>query len=193
MVRTLVLYGTTDGQTARVAEAVAKTLGTSGVAVDVIEAGTCRPQPQEYDAVIVAASVHAGGYQRAVKRWVREHAEGLRGKPTAFLSVSLGVLQQDPKVQQNVAAIVDRFLRTTKWQPTLVENVAGALRYTRYNIIKRWIMKEIARKAGGETDTSRDYEYTNWADLRGFAGRFARLLPLDRKDLPSRSGIELPA
>jgi menaquinone-dependent protoporphyrinogen oxidase len=193
MARILVLYGTTDGQTAKVANAVAATLETSGVAVDVIEAGTRDPEPQEYAGILVAASVHSGGYQRAVKRWVREHAEGLRGKPTAFLSVSLGVLQKDPKVQQNVAAIVDRFLRSTNWQPTLVENVAGALRYTQYNIIKRWIMKEIARRAGGDTDTSRDYEYTNWAVVRAFAGRFARLLPLDRKDLPSRRGIERSA
>jgi menaquinone-dependent protoporphyrinogen oxidase len=193
MARILVLYGTTDGQTAKVANAVAASLETSGAAIDVVEAGTRDPEPEKYAGIIIAASVHAGGYQRAVKRWVREHAEDLRGKPTAFLSVSLGVLQQDPKVQRSVAAIVDRFLRSTNWQPTLVEDVAGALRYTQYNIIKRWIMKEIARRAGGDTDTSRDYEYTNWADVRAFAGRFARLLPLDRKDLPSRRGIERSA
>jgi menaquinone-dependent protoporphyrinogen oxidase len=88
----------------------------------------------------------------------------------------LGVLQQDPKVRQHVAAIVDRFLRSTNWQPSLVENVAGALRYTKYHVIKRWIMKELARRAGGDTDTSRDHEYTNWAGLRAFAGRFGRLV-----------------
>ena len=37
-------------------------------------------------------------------------------------------------------------------------------------------MKRIVRKAGGDTDTSRDYEYTNWADLRGFADRFNRIV-----------------
>ena len=33
-------------------------------------------------------------------------------------------------------------------------------------------MKRIAAKAGGDTDTSRDYEYTDWADLQRFADRF---------------------
>jgi menaquinone-dependent protoporphyrinogen IX oxidase len=30
----------------------------------------------------------------------------------------------------------------------------------------------MAVKAGGDTDTTRDYEYTNWADLQEFADRF---------------------
>jgi len=30
--------------------------------------------------------------------------------------------------------------------------------------------------AGGDTDTSRDYEYTDWKDLREFTDRFARLV-----------------
>ena len=55
------------------------------------------------------------------------HAEALRGKPTAFLSVSLGVLQQDPEVQREVEAIVNGFLETTGWKPAMVQNVAGAV------------------------------------------------------------------
>lgn len=176
MARILVLYGTTDGHTAKVAARLAETLRTSGAAVDVIEAGTTEAEPQDYAGVIVAASVHVGGYQRAVRRWVRKHAEALRGKPTAFLSISLGVLQTDPNVQREVAAIVSRFLRVTHWQPAMVQNVAGAVLYTRYNAIKRWMMKGIVRKASGGTDTSRDYEYTNWAELSAFAERFNRIV-----------------
>ena len=176
MTRILVLYGTTDGHTAKVAAKVAETLRTSGAAVDVIEAGTTEAEPDDYAGVIVAASVHVGGYQRAVRRWVRKHAEALRRKPSAFLSISLGVLQTDPNVQREVAAIVSRFLRVTHWQPAMVQNVAGAVLYTRYHAIKRWMMKGIVRKAGGGTDTSRDYEYTNWAELSTFAERFNQLV-----------------
>jgi menaquinone-dependent protoporphyrinogen oxidase len=35
-------------------------------------------------------------------------------------------------------------------------------------------MKRIVAKAGGDTDTTRDYEYTDWEDLRRFAQDFAR-------------------
>jgi menaquinone-dependent protoporphyrinogen oxidase len=174
MSRILVLYGTTDGHTTKVAHALADTLEMQGAAVDVIDAGGADPDPAPYDGVVVAASVHVGGYQQAVRRWLRGHAPVLRGKPTAFVSVCLAVLQREPRVQQELAAIITRFLTATGWTPTMTKTVAGALLYTKYNWIKRWVMKRIVRKVGGDTDTGRDYEYTDWSDLRAFAEQFGR-------------------
>ena len=173
MTRILVLYGTTHGHTARIAQSVADTLRRHGGSVDVVEAGTEHPRPEDYAAVVVAASVKAGKYPRPVRQWVRAHAEALNGRPTAFISVCLAVLQQEPAVQQAVAAIMTRFLTAAGWRPAVTRTVAGALLYTRYNLLTRWVMQRIARKAGGDTDTSRDYEYTDWADLRAFAEAFA--------------------
>jgi len=177
MSRVLVIYGTTEGQTAKVARFIGDALRADGVAADVIDAQTGRPSADDYDAVIVAASVHASGYQRAVRRWVHAQAERLNAKPTAFVSVCLGVLQHEPKVDQELAAISDRFRTVTGWRPGITKTVAGALPYSRYNWLKRRAMVRIVRKAGGDTDTSRDYEYTDWADLRIFADKFARSLP----------------
>jgi menaquinone-dependent protoporphyrinogen oxidase len=173
MARILVLYGTTEGQTGKIAKALADTLRAAGDEVDVMEAARA-PDPGDYGAVLVAASVHGGRYQKAVRQWVQRHAPRLRVLPTAFVSVSLGVLQQDPKVQAEVASIVDRFLIATGWTPALSTNVAGALVYTRYGWLKRWIMRRIARAAGGDTDVSRDYEYTDWQQVRTFAQTFSR-------------------
>ena len=55
-----------------------------------------------YDAFVVAASVHAGGYQRDLKWWVRVHAQTLAEKPSVFVSVCLGVLQKDPEVREDL-------------------------------------------------------------------------------------------
>jgi menaquinone-dependent protoporphyrinogen oxidase len=169
-----VLFGTTEGQTARIARAIGEALRTEDVYVDVVEAGPGAPAPVAYDAVIVAASVHAGGYQKPVRRWTTTHSAVLNGRPTAFVSVCLGVLQSDPKVQAEVAAIADRFCAACGWQPTTIATFAGALLYTRYNLLKRWMMKRIVRDAGGDTDTSRDYEYTDWNAVRAFAKAFGR-------------------
>ena len=49
--------------------------------------------------VMVAASVHAGAYQAGVADWLRLHRAALQTIPAAFVSVCLGVLQKDPKVQ----------------------------------------------------------------------------------------------
>lgn len=173
MIRMLVLYGTTEGQTARIAEALAGAMRAQGVEVELADAATRDPAPDEYAAVVVAASVHAGGYQRSVKRWVHAHAPALFGRQTAFVSVCLGVLQHDPQVERELRTIKERFLTQTGWQPSVVKVVAGALPYTKYNWVKRWVMRRIVRKAGGDTDTSRDYEYTDWEDVRRFGRDFA--------------------
>lgn len=177
MARILVVYGTTEGHTAKIAFAMSETLHRNGADVDVQAADQGAVGPDGYDAVIVAASVHAGRYQKPVRRWARTHAEVLSHKPTAFVSVCLGVLQHDEKVQRDLETIVEQFVATTGWRPGVVKFVAGALPYTKYGWLQRLVMKRIVAKAGGDTDTRRDYEYTDWDDLRHFAAGFGQ--PLD--------------
>lgn len=176
MPRILVLYGTTDGHTAKIAHAVADTLGTEGCTV--VLADAAQPgrtlTPEYYDAVIVAASVHIGSFQRSVKRWVRSHAPVLNNRLTAFLPVCLGILEVNPLTHMELDGIVKRFLDATQWRPTHRHFVAGATPYTRYGFIKRWMIRRIVAKAGGDTDTSHDVEYTNWDDLREFVRGFSR-------------------
>jgi menaquinone-dependent protoporphyrinogen oxidase len=176
MARILVLYGTTDGHTTRIAEAVADTLRAHGARADVMHASRPGPKPDDYDGILIAASVHGGRFQRDVRRWVSANEHLFKHKPTGFISVCLGVLQHDPDVQREEQAIVNRFLVETGWRPTMTKIVAGALLYRRYGWIKRWVMKRIAAKAGGDTDTSRNYVYTDWTDLRAFAAQFGGLV-----------------
>ena len=176
MARILIVYGTTHGHTAKVADVLAQQLLRSGADVVTRPAQGCTARPDDFDGVIVAASVHAGGYQRPVVKWARRHAAALASRPSAFVSVCLGVLQRDPAVHRELDAIVDRFVVRTGWRPAQVKKVAGALPYTRYNWFIRRTMKRIVAKAGGETDTSRDWEYTDWSDLRAFGDTFARRL-----------------
>ena len=95
--------------------------------------------------------------------------------PTAFISVCLGVLQPDLAVQRDVKANIDRFLTSTRWRPLVIKSVAGAVLYTRYGWLKRRLMRRIAGKAGGGTDISRDYDYTDWADLATVCGAVRRV------------------
>ena len=101
MTHILILYGTTDGHTRKIAQVLAENLRARRCSVDIVDAAGSlwRSSPESYDGVIVAASVHIGDYQRAVARWVRMHAPILNGLPTAFLSVCLAVLEKDPKAR----------------------------------------------------------------------------------------------
>lgn len=172
--RLLVLYGTTDGHTRSVATAIGDALHLEGAEVDVIDAKYASPalDLSPYAAVIIAASVRAGHYQRSVARWISEHAAALSAKPTAFVSVCLAVLNPDPAAKRAAAAVYEKFFAATGWRPRRVKVVAGALLYTRYGWLRRWIMRRISAKAHGDTDTSRDYVYTDWHDVRAFAHEF---------------------
>jgi menaquinone-dependent protoporphyrinogen oxidase len=174
MSRILVIYGTTNGQAGRIARFIAETIQSAGLEVDVVDAAISDPDPASYRATIVVASIHAGGYQRSVERWVKRWGTRLAVSSTAFVSVCLGVLQHDAKVDQDLASILRRFRSATGWEPGVTKLVAGALSYTQYGWVTRLVMRRIARKAGGSTDTTRDHEYTDWNDLRSFSQEFAR-------------------
>ena len=179
MTHILIVFGTTDGHTRKIAQVLAEHLRAHQCSVDIEDAaGMRRLSPEGYDGVIVAASVHIGDYQRAVAQFVRAHAALLNGLPTAFLSVCLAVVEQGDKPREEVQRIMHRFLHRCRWSPTLTKLVAGALPYTRYGWLKRRMMKRIMAKAGGDTDTTRDFEYTDWNDLRNFAIDFAELAAL---------------
>ena len=170
----LIVYGTGDGQTEKIARYMAHCVDVSGIPVVLVNAASgANPDPTGFGSVIVAASVHAGGYQRAVRKWVTRHADRLNNMPTAFVSVCLGVLEHKAAVDAELARIMTAFFDRTRWHPGTREIVAGALKYTRYNPLKRWVLRRIVRKTGSpDLDTSRDYEYTDWDRLADFARRF---------------------
>lgn len=171
MTRVLVIYGTTHGHTQRVALELSIALRRAGAETEVFCATTA-PGPEKYTAVIVAASLHAGKYQRQVGSWIREHATALRDKPAAFVSVSLTACDPKEEAQSRLGKIMRDFADSCGWSPTCFKSVAGVLAYTKYGFFTRWLMKRIARRNGGDTDTTRDHDYTDWADLRAFAREF---------------------
>jgi menaquinone-dependent protoporphyrinogen oxidase len=169
MPRLLIEYATTDGQTAKICTFLAGELMGLGAHVEIEEAGRGDADPARYDGIIVAGSIHAGGYQKALVRWARQHAMVLASKPAIFLSVCLGILEHNPKTRAELDRILDQFAHRTGWRPAQIKEVAGALKYTQYGWFKRQVLRYIAGKAGGATDTTRDHEYTDWDDLRSFA------------------------
>jgi len=130
--------------------------------------------PRDFDAVIIAASVHAGRYQSAVIHFVRDHVTAIDTRPNAFLSVSLAAAGDDKEDVEGLKKCVADFTHETGWTPNRIHHVAGAFRYTSYDFLKRWAMKYIAYRKRGPTDTSRDYELTDWDDLTQFARSFVR-------------------
>jgi menaquinone-dependent protoporphyrinogen oxidase len=177
-----VLYATREGHTRRIAERVAARVRSRGfdVAVRNLAVETDLDFAR-YSAAILAASVHVGAHEREMVKFVKRNLSGLQSLPTAFISASLSQAgveratatpEEHARFVADVQGMLDRFYKDVMWHPTRVKAVAGALLYRQYNFFIRFIMKQISRKAGGATDTSRDYDYTDWAALDGFIDEF---------------------
>ena len=176
MARTLIVYGTTEGQTARIADRMAAVIRDEGQEVELHDAKEVRKQAVtgEFDGTIVAGSVHVGDYQSSLREFVKRKRDLLERVPSAFVSVSLTAADPDADVAAELQVTLDKFIRKTGWRPRHVEHVAGALAYTHYNLLIRYIMKRIAKQQGRtELDTSRDYEFTDWDAVERFAREFA--------------------
>ena len=175
MMRVLIPYGTTEGQTAKISEYVADVIRDhdhEAYTVDIKGSGA--PEPDDYDAVIVGASIHMGKHEDYVLDFVRENRDALERLPSAFFSVSLAA-HDEPEVAEGY---IEEFVQETGWRPGMVGLFAGALLYTQYGFIKRHLMKQITRHKGSpDTDTSRDYVYTEWENVKHFAEEFLELLP----------------
>lgn len=174
----LIVYGTTEGHTARIALRLAETISAKSYEVDVFDS---RRMPGHislgsYAATLIGASLHARGFQQSVREFVQQHHAALKRMPSGFFSVSLTEVYAPGEHLQERAALqarIDRFLDDTAWEPQTIASFAGALSYSRYGFFKRRMMLSLARKAGQPTDTSRDYEYTDWEAVARFAEQFA--------------------
>jgi len=172
MSRILVVYASYDGQTRRIAERAAQALRRAGHAVTVQPVAEAPQSIAEFDAVLVGGAIRYGHHDRALERWVAAGREEIAARPNAFFSVcmSAGGPGARPKTAQQY---LDLFRKRTGWEPRALTSFAGACYYTRYNVFIRLMMRLIMGMAGGETDMSRDYEYTDWQAVDAFAGQFA--------------------
>jgi menaquinone-dependent protoporphyrinogen oxidase len=172
----LIVYGTVEGQTRKVAEFLASRFRSQAQNVDLLDAGKMGlgPDPADYDATILASPVRMGAYRRPVVRFAERHHEALNRGRTALVSVSMAAANTHNRDQAQIElrSWVAQLDEKTEWHPGEVIHVAGGLPYTQYGFITRWIMRRIARDQGGDTDTSRDYEYTDWDALGRFADAF---------------------
>jgi menaquinone-dependent protoporphyrinogen oxidase len=163
MSKLLIVYGTTDGHTRRIAQRIADVGKEFGHTPFVVDAAA-RPvlARSDADAIIVCAPIRKQRHPKAVRDFVRINRRLLQHLPSAFFSVSLSVAGGDEKGPRK---IVDAFLKETGWHPAMVRLVAGALMYRRYGWWTRRVMQLIAWRAGGDTDTRHNYEYTDWQRL----------------------------
>ena len=157
------VYSSRTGQTAKIVRYMEGQLQARGFSTQLIDASTHLGRlDSNVDAVIIGCPVYRGQFLRPLVGWVRSHKSQLRNMPTAFFSVTLNAADK-----RDSARVADRelhrlFIRKTGLVPKFLGSLAGALKYRSYWWVTRLLMARISRSAGGDTDTTQNFEYTDW-------------------------------
>jgi menaquinone-dependent protoporphyrinogen oxidase len=178
MTTILVVYHTSEGQTARIADHIAAVLRDLGDEVALHDVAGA-PAPEQYDGVIVGDSIHTGHHSKALTRYLQKHVAVLDKLPAGLFQVSLTSANADDEHTATAQRLVQELLDRTGFDPDLVGLFAGALVYTKYGWFKRRVMRAISRREGGDIDMTRDYDYTDWQAVEQYAHDVHKLVQAD--------------
>lgn len=173
--KTAILYLTRDGQTKKIAEYIAQTLNDDTTLISLRDI----PQPsaeqlERFDCIIIGASIRYGHFDPILEQFIQQHYALLNQKKSAFFSVNLTARKANRNTPET-NVYTRKLLSRIQWKPKLVEVIAGALFYPRYTFFDRVMIRFIMKITKGDTDTSKEYEYTDWQKVSQFAEQIRKL------------------
>ena len=177
--RALVIHASHEGQTHQVAERICQRLRAHDVPADgynVIDSPPEEIAIDAYDAVIVGSPLHFGAHDSLIAWCIQEYRGHLARVPTAFFSVSLGMMSVHEKEVHNAIRLADDFLSSMNWEPNITLCLSGALRASSHGFFTKHLMHWIATQSGSETKMDRDHEPIDWNAVDKFAREFAVLV-----------------
>lgn len=176
MVTVPVFYATSEGQTRRIAQRLAAALharGLESAPVDLQQGEEAGIDWSLVEGVVLGASIHLGKHQRPAIQFAEKFARQLGDRPSAFFSVSMSEASKNARDVAAAHALAQGFVDRARWRPDFLVPLAGALVYSKYGWLTRLVMRWISHREGGPTDTSRDYEFTDWTAVDRLAEQLA--------------------
>jgi menaquinone-dependent protoporphyrinogen oxidase len=174
--RALVIYASTHGHTAKVAERIAQAMREQALEVDLRDAATAvNAEPDRYDVVVVGASLHREHHQHEIADWVTAHRAALDRRPSVFFSVSLSAADDSEESRAATRRCIDELCAQTGWTPGRTERIAGCLQYREYDVFTRQLMRLMMKRVGQPTDASKDYDFTDWEAVDRLGREIAQL------------------
>lgn len=169
--RTAILYLTRDGQTKKIAERIADQLSDCTIINLREQAVVSSVNFANFDQIIIGASIRYGHFDPLLEKFIGQHFALLNSKKSAFFSVNLTARKANRNTPET-NAYTRKLLARIAWRPDFVEVFAGALFYPRYGFFDKMMIRFIMTITKGDTDTSREYEYTDWQKVDQFARLF---------------------
>lgn len=171
--KTAIFYLSHYGQTQKIAEALAAELKDCEVFSLREKADISTEELMQFDCIILGASIRYGHFDPLLESFIHQYSAILNGKKTAFFSVNLTARKANRNTPET-NVYTRKLLARIEWKPNFVAVFAGALRYPRYSWLDKIMIRFIMTLTRGETDTAKEYEYTDWEKVRLFAAEIQK-------------------
>lgn len=168
-----IIYATREGQTEKVAIQIAIHLRNAAASVQLSNAIAISLADIDlagFDLLVFGGSMHAGGLEKELVNFINCHQHAIEPKVRSFFLVLLSAATKDASLRATwLEDARTKMAQQLQVHFPEVEMIAGALKYSRYSLPLQWMMQRIAKQAGEGTDTSRDYEYTDWQQVKQYS------------------------
>ncbi|WP_428771866.1 menaquinone-dependent protoporphyrinogen IX dehydrogenase [Vibrio sp.] len=175
MSKALFLYSSQEGQTKKIMQFIADQL--TGLDCELKDLHQMdQVDFDQYERVLIGASIRYGHLNKRLYQFIDRYQQQLAANKVAFFCVNLTARKEEQgKDTPEGSAYIKTFLKKSPWQPELIGVFAGALYYPRYRWFDKMMIRLIMTLTGGETDTSKEVEYTNWQKVSLFADKFQQM------------------
>lgn len=177
--RVLIAYATTEGQTRKISQTIADQTVALGHQVELLDTARKRRDvhTDDFDAFIVAASVHQDRHQDEIEVFATASRAALEAKPGMFISVSLAAAFEEKTA--DAARYISDFIARTGWTPALSLAVAGAVKSEEYDYFQQQILEHIILKDRDELGPEETQEFTDWDGLASSVKEFLEQNSID--------------
>ncbi len=164
----MIIYSSVDGHTKTICEriegVIKNSLNTTLMSLD----DATHEDISKYDRIVIGASIRYGKHRPSLFNFIEKNLDLLNSKYSAFFTVNI-VARKPEKNTAKTNPYMIKFLKKSPWKPNLLDVFAGKLDFPTYNFSDKYIIKFIMWITKGPTDTSKVYEFTNWAAVDNFA------------------------
>ncbi len=170
----LIVYGTVEGQTGKIARFVNDVVEAAGKDTQLVdtEDQTAPVSLDGVEHVILAAPVHERRHPKPFEVFIEAQREELSKRKTLVLSVSLKVAFPDG--QEEAKDYLTEMLMRTHFEPTATALVAGAVRPGSYGYFETEIVRHVVFKDQDVDPSDGKREFTDWDALEERVSSFLK-------------------
>ena len=173
MKQNLIIYSTTDGHTEAICRYIKSLLQKDYNTTLISLHNLDKLNLDKFNMIIIGASIRYGKHKPELYHFINKNIDILNNTETAFFSVN-AVARNLEKNKPGTNPYMKKFLETSIWKPLHVAVFAGKINYPKYKLLDKLMIKLIMWLTNGPTNTSNEYEFTNWDDINQFCQRLRK-------------------